>query len=45
MFKFWYREAYSTSPPAQKEFISYLSDKFEVGRGKVKGLKLKIGDN
>lgn len=44
MFKVWYKEAYSTAVPAQKEFISYLEGKFVVEKGKVKGIKLKIGD-
>ncbi len=44
MFKLWYKEAYATAVPPQKEFSSYLENKFVVEKGKVKGIKLKIGD-
>lgn len=44
MFKLWYKEAYSSSVAPQKEFVSYLENKFVIEKGKVKGIKLKIGD-
>lgn len=44
LFKVWYKEAYSTIVPPQKEFVSYLENKFVVEKRKVKGIKLKIVD-
>jgi phage/plasmid-associated DNA primase len=44
VFKIWHKEAYSTAVPPQKDFISYLENKFTVEKGKVRGVKLKIGE-
>jgi len=44
MFKYWYKEAYSTAVPPQKEFDSYIEGKFTIEARKVRGIKLKIGD-
>ena len=44
LFKIWYKEAYSTLVPPQKEFVNYLESKFVVDKRKVRGIKLKVLD-
>lgn len=46
LFKLWHKEAYNGYPavPAQKDFINYIGNKYQIEKGFIKGIRLVIDE-